>query len=245
VPDRIKHALLRTGLGERARRVKHALDPAGVRQARRDHDHLGAVLAALLGPDADCIDVGANEGDVLADMVRLAPRGRHLAFEPLPQLAEALRTRFPGVTVHEAALGDHEGRASFVHVVTRPGWSGFRERPYPAKERVETIEVEVLRLDDVVRDGLVPKLIKIDVEGAEMGVLRGAERTLRELRPVVIFEHGLGSADHYGTRPEELFGFLEDVGYRVLDLDGGGPYTRDAFVGAFDRRERVNFLARP
>lgn len=243
--DRIRRALLGTGLGEPARRLKHALDPAELRQARHDHDSVRAVLAALLDLDAACVDVGANEGDVLADMVRLAPRGRHVAFEPLPHLAAALRTRFPGVIVQEAALGEHEGRAPFVHVVTRPGWSGFRERPYPADEQVEAIEVQVRRLDDALPGGMVPRLIKIDVEGAEMGVLRGAERTLRDHRPVLIFEHGLGSADHYGTQPEELFDFLAGLGYRVLDLDGGGPYPREDFVAAFHRRERVNFLARP
>jgi Methyltransferase FkbM domain len=133
-----------------------------------------------------------------------------------------------------------------VHVLTRPGWSGFRERPYPAHERVERITVPVGRLDDVLASDYVPHFIKLDVEGAELQVLEGALETLAAHRPLLAFEHGLGSADHYGTRPEQIFALLGDrLGMRIFDLDGDGPYERARFVAAFERGERVNFLARP
>jgi FkbM family methyltransferase len=240
-----RSAALGSRYGDRLRRVKRAFEPAYIANDRRDMEHLRAMLAAALAPDANCIDVGAHEGAVLADMVRLAPRGRHIAYEPLPHLADRLTGRFPDAEVRRAALSDMNGEASFVHVVTRPGWSGFRERPYPAEERTQRITVEVQRLDDSLPPDYVPTFIKVDVEGAELAVLLGAERTLAQHRPIVAFEHGLGSADHYGTRPEDVFGVLvEHAGLRILDLDGGGPYSRDRFVQAFERAERVNFLAR-
>ena len=240
----LKRAIDATGFGVRARAIKRAFEPASTTQDRRDHEHLGAILAAVLAPDANCVDVGAHGGDVLADMLRLAPHGRHVAFEPLPAMAAALRDDFPGVDVHEAALGDEPGRAEFVHVITRPGWSSLRERPYPGDERTERITVDVVRLDDALPTDYAPNLIKIDVEGAELGVLNGAHATLSAHHPIVIFEHGLGSADHYGTRPEDVFDVFMNLGYRVLDLDGQGPYTRSGFADCFAAHRRTNFLAR-
>jgi FkbM family methyltransferase len=243
---RLRQIALRSGAGQRLRRIRRAFEPSGVTRDRRDHEHLLAILAAVLAADSNCIDVGAHEGSFLAQMIRLAPRGRHLAFEPLPHLAAELAHRFPAAEVHQAALSDHGGEEAFVHVLTRPGWSGFRQRPYPGRERLERITVPVLRLDDVVASDYVPHFVKLDVEGAELQVLQGALQTLTTHRPILAFEHGLGSADHYGTHPEQIFSLLCDqIGMRIFDLDGGGPYERDSFVTAFENGERVNFLARP
>jgi FkbM family methyltransferase len=241
-----KRAVDATGFGDRARKLKRAFEPASTTRDRRDHEHLGAILGAVLAPDSNCVDVGAHAGDVLADFCRLAPNGRHVAVEPLPHMAAILRERFPGVDVREVALGREPGPAEFAHVVTRPGWSGFRERPTPGGggDRVEKITVTVERLDDTIAEGYRPDLVKIDVEGAELGVLQGARDTLTAHHPIVIFEHGLGSADHYGTRPHDVFDLLDGLGYRILDLDGQGPYTRAGFIDCFDAQGHTNFLAR-
>ena len=242
--SRVVSALLATPAGARARAVRRALEPAHVTRDRRDGEHLRAILAATLAPDSACVDVGAHEGSVLADVVRLAPRGRHLAFEPLPALATGLRERFPQVDVRAVALSDHHGREPFAHVVTRPGWSGFRERPTPGDDVVERITVEVAPLDDLVDPGAEIAFVKIDVEGAEEQVLAGAMATIERCRPLIAFEHGAGSADHYGTQPGTIHTMLDRVGLRIFDLDGGGPYDAVAFERAVARGERVNFLAR-
>jgi FkbM family methyltransferase len=169
-----------------------------------------------------------------------------VAYEPLPELAAALAARFPGVDVRARALSDAPGEREFVRVVGNPGWSGFRQRPTPGATGFERLTVPVERLDDALPAGLRPALIKVDVEGAELEVLLGALRTLQRARPVVVFEHGLGSADHYGTGPGDVFDVLTDgAGLRVFDLDGNGPYDRDRFGAVHAARERVNFVARP
>jgi hypothetical protein len=142
------------------------------------------------------------------------------------------------------ALSDAAGELPFVHVKTRPGWSGFKQRPYPGDEQIEHITVPVARLDDVLPEDYTPTLIKIDVEGAELGTLRGAEQTLRNHRPVLLLEHGLGSADFYDTRPEQVHDFLTELGYRIFGLDGAGPLSLAEFVDCFERGTRVNFLVR-
>jgi FkbM family methyltransferase len=245
--QQLRRALSTVGLEPRAVALKRAFEPAHTTQDRRDHEALATIFAAVLAPDANAVDVGAHTGDVLEHILRVAPHGRHIGFEPLPQLAAALQRRHPGVDVRDVALSDAAGTAAFTHVLDRPGWSGFKERPTPdgAAARTATIDVATARLDDALPDGYVPALIKIDVEGAELQVLTGATATLERHHPVLVFEHGLGSADHYGTRPEDVHDLLTGAGYRVFDLQGHGPYDRAAFVEAFRTATRVNFLARP
>lgn len=227
------------------RRLRRRFLPRHLRADIRDQELLAELLEATLEPESDCLDVGAHEGAVLAHMVRLAPRGRHVAWEPLPLLAQRLRAGYPNVDVRQAALSDRAGEREFAHVVDDPGWSGFLARPSPAGGPVETISVRCERLDDALPDELRPAFVKIDVEGAELQVLRGAAETLRRHRPLVAFEHGFGSADHYGTAPQDVHDLLSGLGYEVAGLDGDGPYSRERFAELFASGERVNFLARP
>jgi FkbM family methyltransferase len=246
--QRLRQALGAVGLEARAVAVRRALEPRQRTQDRQDHEALATVFAAVLAKDANCVDVGAHAGDVLAEMLRVAPEGRHIGFEPLPEVAERLRERHPEVSVRNVALSDATGTASFTHVLDRPGWSGFKARPTPdgAAARTQTITVATQRLDDALPEGYVPALVKIDVEGAELQVLEGARATLREHRPIVVFEHGLGSADHYGTTPQDVHALLtQRLGYRIFDLQGGGPYDQRRFAETFHAATRVNFLARP
>jgi FkbM family methyltransferase len=246
-PDaRWKRAAVRAGIGVPLRAVKRRLEPAHVRRDRADHVHLQRLIGEVLREDSSAIDVGCNVGRVLADIVRAAPRGRHFAFEPLPELCAGVAERFPAVDVRCTALSDRAGTREFVHVTTLPGWSGFRARSYPGRQRTETIRVRVERLDDVLPAGFAPALIKVDVEGAEHEVLRGGLETIVRHRPVIALEHGLGAADHYGTAPADVWELLAvAAGLRIFGIDGAGPFSLPQFEEQFARGERVNFVARP
>ena len=227
------------------RRVRRRFLPAHVRADIRDQGLLRARLAETLRPDSDCLDVGAHAGVVLREMVRLAPDGRHLAWEPLPECAARLRERFPSVDVHEAALSDHPGEREFMRVIDDPAWSGFRERETPSGSEVESLTVRCERLDDALPADSRPAFLKIDVEGAEEEVLHGAVETLRRHHPVIVFEHGLGAADEYGTTPEAIHDLVTGLGYEIRGLDLDGPYSRERFAEIFATGERFNFLATP
>jgi FkbM family methyltransferase len=229
----------------RMREARLAFNPLQ-RRERRDEHGLHVVLASVLRGDSNAIDVGANEGDVLQEIVRLAPAGRHIAFEPIPELHESLAARFPGVDVRRAAASDSAGTAEFTQVLDAPAYSGLRQRDDlpPGARRVERVSVRTERLDDVLADRPPPTLIKIDVEGAELGVMQGAIETLQRHRPHVVFEHGAGGADLYGTRPTQVFDLLDGAGLRIFDLEGSGPYSRERFEATF--AEPIwNFLAAP
>lgn len=217
------------------------------RRETLDRHGMRMVIAATLRPDGQAIDVGAHTGSILREIVRVAPRGNHLAFEPLPYCCDQLRRDFPAVEVRNAALSDETGTTSFIHVEAAPEYSGMRERAYPGYEdaprRVLTVRTE--RLDETLPEGFHPSLIKIDVEGAELLVLRGAAETLRAHRPIVIFEHGIGAADRYGYGSEDIHDLLcGELGMRIFDLDGDGPYARARFIEVFS--EPIwNFVAVP
>lgn len=211
----------------------------------RDDEHLRLLLVFALTSESNCVDVGSHEGSVLTELLRVAPDGRHIAYEPLPHLADALRHRFPTVDVRCAAASNRAGQSPFVHVIDRPDHSGLLARTVPGNPRRETINVRLEALDEALPSGYAPSLIKIDVEGAEQQVIEGAMRTITASRPIVVFEHGRGGADHYGTEPADIHRLLcHEAGMRLFDLDGNGPYTLAALQKTFERGDRWNFVAR-
>jgi FkbM family methyltransferase len=216
-----------------------------MRRNHRDDELVRVVAAATLREDSNCIDVGANEGLLLSCFADLAPRGRHIAYEPVPELADALERRFPSVEVRRAAASDCVGETSFVVHKELASRSSMRSVGYPS-EVTETLTVPTEDLDSSLPDGYVPHLLKIDVEGAEHLVLRGALRTLAAHRPLVLFEHQKSTASHYGSGPEEMFGLLTgEAGMRIFDMDGSGPYTLPRFLRVYDTGSRWNFFAVP
>jgi FkbM family methyltransferase len=214
-----------------------------------------AVLARVLARDSNCLDVGCHVGAIMDEMLRRAPRGRHVGFEPLPHLYSALLKKYaatPNVELHELALSEAPGEATFQHVVTNPGYSGLLKRRYdrPHEDVVE-IRVKVARLDDIVGGERPVRLVKIDVEGAELQVMKGAIATLTRWKPFIVFEHGLGAADIYGTRPEMVFDLLAECGLSVslmgdwLSSQRKRALSREAFADEFDAARNHYFLAHP
>lgn len=223
------------------------------RQSARYDRQTQQIMGKVLKRSSNCVDVGCHKGSVLIGMLRNAPAGQHFAFEPIPDLADRLRQRFPTVRVHQLALSDAAGSATFQHIESEPGYSGFRRMGYvPDSAVVKQIEVRVDTLDHVLPPDLPITLIKIDVEGAQLQVLKGATETIRRNKPFIVFEHGKSAEEAYGIRSEQVFDFLTgDCGLRVSLLDawlnGRPPLDRTGFagsVGHFAGSEFV-FLAHP
>jgi len=159
------------------------------------------------------IDVGCHIGSVMARVSRNGRLCRILAVEAVPEKARLLRKRFPGVQVHACAVGDHEGDAEFAIHLARSGYSSLDTTRKARHGTTRTITVKLTTLDRIMPHDDVD-LVKIDVEGAELGVLRGAEALTAASRPVYLFESG----------PEEMPGFphgalwqwFEDHDYDLL-----------------------------
>ncbi len=237
-----------TWLEEPAKRAHFAL----TRKRNSLYDALTIeVMRRVLRPDSNAIDVGAFEGGMLKHIVRLAPAGSHLAFEPLPERCRELARAFPRVRVLSYALGDATGEAWFQHVVRYPALSGLKRRidlDLSEAVREETVRVETL--DRTVPDGFPVALVKIDVEGGELGVFRGGIATLRRTRPVVVFECGLGGADSYGSEPEQIYDLVtETIGLRLSLMDawlsGRAALSRAEFAEQFRQSLNFYFIAHP
>ena len=238
-------AALRLGIHDQLRNTCGPLY-SSYRRDRIDNQNLRLLLTFALTEVSNCIDIGAHKGAVLAEMVRVAPYGKHIAYEPLPLMHKYLVDHFPSVDVRLAAVSNEEGETSFTYVKNLPTHSGLRERSYPVQPRIEKIAVRMETLDGSLPVGYVPALIKIDVEGAERLVIEGAIETISKYNPIVIFELGRGSTDHYDTQPYHIYELLHDeAGLRIFDLDGNGPYTLGQFEETYSHGSHWNFVARP
>jgi FkbM family methyltransferase len=212
-------------------------------------NHTLLIMRIALRSDSSCIDVGAHTGSILSEIVKLCPNGKHFAFEPIPHLFKSLQDNFPNVKSYDCALSDEEGMSTFYYLENAPGYSGLRKRRYDRPDpKISEITVKKNCLDNIIPPRQLIHFIKIDVEGGELSVLRGAKRLISENKPLIIFESGLGASDYYGTTGEMLFDFLVgECGMEINTLNGflcGKPgLTRDALVHEFNTVSHYYFVA--
>ena len=198
------------------------------------------------------VDVGAHSGKHALPMARcVGETGRVFAFEPLPEAAACLRGHaeragLDCIDLRQAAVSDTPAESTtFFRAINAVGQSGLKKRAYTKASVVpEAIEVKVLTLDDVVGQRPI-RFIKIDVEGAELHVLRGATKTVDRDRPLVAFEWGRMSYGAYGVEPEEMFAFFSDRDYVVLDILGNELPTAELFVLSDGAPGVWDYLAMP
>jgi FkbM family methyltransferase len=174
-------------------------------------------------------DVGAHYGWLSMKAARRVGRtGRVVAFEASTVLVEILeyhrrRNRLSQMSVVGSAVSDRDATLETFYLLN-DGLSsrnslmiGRPELPFLDSAGKTPVEVGTLKLDSFCDTaGIAPDVIKIDVEGAEGMVLRGAAGVLKRFRPVLVF-----STHPYwfppGESAERLFGFLADFGYQTRD----------------------------
>ena len=245
----LKSIIKNTPLEPIARRMYNSFRPIS-RNELYDRQTL-EVMKRHLKDDSVCIDIGAHIGSILKEMIALAPHGTFFAFEPLPHLAKSLREKFPQTRVYDLALSDQCGEVEFQYVVNAPGYSGLRQRVYDRPDpQIKTIAVRTDRLDNVIPSDVLISFIKIDIEGAEYLTMRGAMKTIKRSRPIIVFEAGKKSTSCYGTTPEQIFNFLEkDCQLHVSTmkrwLQGSNPFSREEFCNNFNQSLDYYFIAYP
>lgn len=157
-------------------------------------------------------DIGANVGfyTLLASLC-VGPAGRVYSFEPLPENIRDLKkhvamNRLSNCEVIEAAVSDVNGYSRFDS--SRPRSMGWLSES-------GNQEVRTLQLDSLVTSNAIspPNVVKIDVEGAELAVLRGCSQTLAAHGPI-IFLATHGSAAH-----EQCIQFLTTRNYKIQSLN--------------------------
>lgn len=208
------------------------------------------IMSKVIKSNSNCIDVGCHKGEMLDLMLKYAPKGKHLAFEPIPSFFNHLQEKYQGVaTIYPHALSSEKGETTFQYVKNAPAYSGIKKRKYDVKNpEIEQINVTLESLDDLVDDDFSVDFIKIDVEGAEFGVLKGAKKIIQKNKPCIIFEFGLGASEFYGTKPKDIFNFLvEDCGLQIYNLadwlKDKKPLSLNEFSETYDKALEYYFIA--
>ncbi|MFP4555520.1 MAG: FkbM family methyltransferase [Bacteroidales bacterium] len=185
------------------------------------------IMKRILRADSICIDVGSHKGEILKLMFKYSAKGTHYAFEPIPYLYKELKRKYNDkAKIFSYALSDITGESIFHLVKNAPAYSGIKERRYDiASPEIEEIKVEQTSLDLIIPKNQKVDFIKIDVEGGELNVMKGAKNLLKTSKPTLLFESGKGSSDYYGTSAIDLYSFItEEIGLKI--------YTLNAFIQA-------------
>ncbi len=178
----------------------------------------------FLSPGDSVVDAGVNKGYFSLLAARLVgPAGTVFAFEPHPEnckwfLKSVAANGYRHVNLVRAALGATNG-VTELYLGEKSGWHSLKQN----SENQPSLNVNILQLDDALARMGNPriKLIKIDVEGAELEVLRGALSTLANTSPLVL----LVDLHHSrGLRHSEIHSLLTQQGFSLVEISA--PFDR-------------------
>jgi FkbM family methyltransferase len=182
-------------------------------------------LAACLEPNGVLYDIGANVGFFSVIAAKLVgPGGSVYAFEPVADNAARARLNvrlngFRNVQIIEKAVSSQSGTAE-LWIAAYSGGAALTTTPAPHDAK-NKIRVQVVSIDDLIfrENWAAPTVVKIDVEGAEIDVLKGMSRTLREVRPVLIYEIDDETPAGFSHKYNSCEKFLQNAGYTVQRLE--------------------------
>jgi len=250
----LKGLLVGTGIGQTALAMREhaALHKAAI----TDLENVGMIandlmarnlLERLCKEGSIFVDVGAHIGSVIAGAMCHSRPSRIIAVEAIPEKAAALRKRFPTADIIETAVSDHDGEVDFTIDLTQSGFSSLNPDLALSATAFRVIRVRMTTLDAIAPHENID-LIKIDVEGAELGVLRGAEMLIKRSRPIIMFESG--ATEMAGFPHMDLWQWFSDHDYEVALpvrlAHTGTSLTLDAFMTAHDYpRLTTNYFGVP
>lgn len=190
-----------------------------------------ALVQALLGPGTVMVDVGANTGLYAGHAAEAG--ARVIAIEPFDYLAKKLLARLPAPhTIFALAVGTAEGLATIYvpqhnghNVLTRASLIPDANGDVPLAEYTVT----VVSLDRLVDHA---DLLKVDVEGRELDVLRSGAKLLESSRPTVVVE--VEQRHHGKTEAQEVFDHLASLGYEGFFVRNGLPQPSLHPLSEFD-----------
>lgn len=177
------------------------------------------VLDKVLGPGDAFVDFGANIGMVsLHARSLVGDAGVVHSYEPNPDCLRLLQehvelNKLRNVFIHGCALSDTAGELPLSLTSEHTGTATLA--PVPAARRTYAVPV---RVGDEALIGISPKVVKIDVEGFEVHVLRGLRDTLIRTAPFVITEVEETLLRRAGTTTQELISLMSSLGYRAYGI---------------------------
>lgn len=200
-------------------------------------------LASLVQPGGTIFDVGAHLGYLSKEMATAHGGNINIiAFEPGEYCLSILKLvvgKRPNVQIIESGVGIDDGEAILKTPLKKQKLLGIGTSQVGGEldEKHQSRTIQLTRLDTFCQthDGPTPDLIKVDVEGGEFNVLKGAVELIETVHPIWYLEIDTRHTTRFGYAPAELFEFLADHGYAayLLDLDGSLKPV-DGFQGSDD-----------
>jgi FkbM family methyltransferase len=186
-------------------------------------------LQQFIRPGMAILDIGAHHGlySLLASK-KVSPGGHVIAFEPSPRELRRLRrhlslNRRRNVQVEPLALGNtEETRELYVVLGQETGCNSLRQ---PAiSDPVKKVRVPVTTIDRYIQRTGIQRVdfVKLDVEGAELEVLKGGSRLLSDFKPAILCELADVRTGPWGYRSMEIYEFLAALGYRWFSITPEG-----------------------
>ena len=192
---------------------------------------------------ANFFDIGANYGT--HSLLFLSQGCQAVTFEPNPECQPFFR-RFLQLNSLQGrwepvAVGEGRSNAELVFP-KNDTWNGSLQKNYQqelaAYKDLISIQVPVISVDDYVSEtNIWPDIIKIDTEGFELNVLKGARKTLEQSHPVIIFE------SNKPAERNDLFSLLAGLGFQVYDLEEFFVRKEPLASQGFTISRQVNFVA--
>jgi FkbM family methyltransferase len=228
-------SVLRAWLTTESIRFRIRALKARFRDQKAEFDTIGRHVR----PDDIVCDIGANKGGFVYWLSRWVGNGRVIAFEPQPDLARGLASvcRAVGlrnVQVEAKAVYSHSGEQD-LFLPTGHGPGASLHQAGLTTQDFETLSVPLVTLDDYFEESAHITLLKIDVEGAELGVLKGAERILRQHAPLLVFE-----CENRHLAPgtvQDVFSYLGGLGYEGSFVCGHRLLPIAKFDAAIHQRQ--------
>ena len=196
-------------------------------------------ILRILRPGMTLFDIGANSGLYSIAAAKQAPVGSYkiFAFEPCPTTFAVLKKNISlnGLTdVHAfpLAISDQPGEASlYVNTAWKDGLNSLKDPRYEEAEVIDRVQVRTETLNAFAAEKGISRVdvMKVDVEGAELLVFRGAQELLaRDDAPLILYEGYSWCTAAFHYHPVELMWLLEEFGYELFVLDGstGQPRQR-------------------
>lgn len=181
----------------------------------------------LEGSNLVVYDVGASFGSYTSALAKMDRVDRVVAFEPIPSVFQSLSGKmstYPQVTCLNLALGDENGSATFYESAFSYSSSmlpmkDLHKTEFPQSAESKAIEVQVARLDDLVKERNLPPpdFVKMDVQGFEDRVIRGGSATIARAKYCML-EVSLTPLYEGAPLFDDLYGEMRRIGFHLVGV---------------------------